>query len=1065
MTILIVAGLMVGTGVIAAAGIAGDSAGESYIRNLQEQAGGTDGVLDAQRWGLDPDVAMTRESVDLLVGHGSLAGIVERYTGALRQDLKIGPTESAGKEMGVWGIEPDSYGQVLQWEALEGELPRNLGEWSADQFIINEQAAMELGLISGDPIHLVLDSADDYRLWSHVETWRETGHFQFATQNPHPLFDDYYHSPENQHEFSFQIDDDPHEAEGVHVTNRLLFFNASTEEGTDLHLEVEAPDGSSDRDGSAGPEATIVWRDPLPGLWNVTLHSPFAVDVDTSLNLTMVWEGAETVGGGETYEGTVRAIVPTKGSDPIHPGPSAFLPLPVLQGILERDDFVNVVLVSAVENTDPERLEEALRAANQATWGGQADVIVPRTDHWAEGLQENVQRLLMIFSTFTLTGGILLIFVLMALLVEDRKRTIAVMRAIGAQRSDVTRMHVSEGTVYAGLAAFAGVLFGIAVVLMLARPLGRQFGSGERGMSLYMDPMTVLGAIGAGFALTILIIAIAAHRAGRLDLPSALRGEEPERPPPNLMSTVKSMLLAVIGASLAAIGFALAWPALSYLGLTLLVVSGSWVVSRSLRRRPFVAANAGLVLLLTLLYLPVLSLDDEATALLLPVLTLGFGMSTSLLLVYTQRVHRLVVAAAGRIRGAVPIVETALSHLRARPGRSALIAGLLATVLLVTTVFVGLLAAVESPNLGDGGGFTVLGETEASIDDPAMHLEAYPPRDHHDPFSKAKAIVSTSWYGAGGFVPVAPTGDSSNEVIRSINPAYKDDVIGLTPSFTATSRFENVQVRSGFAGIQDAFTAVLDDPNLVIVADHMVVAATGTMGDSRSDGRTLEIGDKITIRGQTESGEDHPTLEIIAVIPDSGVSGFYVHPAVLQTLGEPGTRLWATPGEGISDIQLASDLEGAFRSVVLETTIVSDPYPEQREEARNLQLIIGTYLGIGLIVGIVGIGLISVRSVLIRRREITTLRALGATPKQIIAMFAFEALYVTSAAVGIALVGAALVAQAVFADEQFIAAASLEWSILFPLYAATLFAATAMAFLAARQAARMDPSEALGSMD
>ena len=126
------------------------------------------------------------------------------------------------------------------------------------------------------------------------------------------------------------------------------------------------------------------------------------------------------------------------------------------------------------------------------------------------------------------------------------------------------------------------------------------------------------------------------------------------------------------------------------------------------------------------------------------------------------------------------------------------------------------------------------------------------------------------------------------------------------------------------------------------------------------------------------------------------------------------------------------------------------------------------FVGVGLLVGVAGLGVVMVRSVRERRRDVGVFRALGVEPRPVMRSFLFEATFVAAEGVligiGIALVGTYGL---VLNGSGFMAGFTwtVPWRDILMVSALTLGAAALTAAIPARQAGRIRPAQALRLVD
>ncbi len=198
---------------------------------------------------------------------------------------------------------------------------------------------------------------------------------------------------------------------------------------------------------------------------------------------------------------------------------------------------------------------------------------------------------------FSITAGLVLIFLIFIMLAAERKSEMGMARAVGAQRGHLVEMFVYEGTAYDLAAAAVGVAFGVGVGLIIAVTLGQAFAGVGLSLRPNVNLRSLLVSFSLGMLVTFITVLFAANRVSHLNIVSAIRDlPEPPRPP----SYLRDRLLAPFRA--VADGFR------SLFRLRLLRALQSWLIGlpRSLLRLVWLGFSSGpLTLLLGLFLLPV----------------------------------------------------------------------------------------------------------------------------------------------------------------------------------------------------------------------------------------------------------------------------------------------------------------------------------------------------------------------------------------------------------------------------------------------------------------------------
>ena len=132
----------------------------------------------------------------------------------------------------------------------------------------------------------------------------------------------------------------------------------------------------------------------------------------------------------------------------------------------------------------------------------------------------------LIMSMFSITVGILLIFLIFVMLAAARKSEMGMARAVGAKRRHLVQMFVFEGTAYAVVAAAVGVVLGLAVSAVVVRAANRfiQVFDSDFSLATHFEPRSAVIAYCLGMAVTFGTIAFSSYRVSRLNIVVAIRG-------------------------------------------------------------------------------------------------------------------------------------------------------------------------------------------------------------------------------------------------------------------------------------------------------------------------------------------------------------------------------------------------------------------------------------------------------------------------------------------------------------------------------------------------------------
>ncbi|GAA2415407.1 hypothetical protein GCM10010191_27030 [Actinomadura vinacea] len=211
----------------------------------------------------------------------------------------------------------------------------------------------------------------------------------------------------------------------------------------------------------------------------------------------------------------------------------AFEPGTAQRLLMERPGTYTQITVHARDGVPPERLRVALAAALPPGSGLEAITGKRAIDEFAEPLRDilaTLRRFLLVFALISVFVGAFLIFNTFAMLVARRTREMALLRAVGASRAQITRSVLGEATGIGlagstlGLAAGGGLAYGLS--RLLSAVLGEDLPFGAP----VVPTSAVVAAYGVGMAVTLAAAYVPARRAGRTPTPTSRPRPRPSPP-------------------------------------------------------------------------------------------------------------------------------------------------------------------------------------------------------------------------------------------------------------------------------------------------------------------------------------------------------------------------------------------------------------------------------------------------------------------------------------------------------------------------------------------------------
>ena len=677
------------------------------------------------------------------------------------------------------------------------------------------------------------------------------------------------------------------------------------------------------------------------------------------------------------------------------------------------------------------------------------------------------------FGSFSIAAGILLIFLLFVMLAAERKPEMGIARAVGTERVHLVEMFMFEGLLYDVVAAAIGALFGVAVALVMVSALAtavEQFGVDLR---FNVSTRSLITGYALGVVLTFIVVTVSAWRVSLLNIVTAIRNlPEPVTRVRGRASLVWGVGFLALGALMTYAGISAAQGTPFYTGASLLIFSAipfSRAVGTPDRIAFTVAGGAIVVLwLLPWRWVETVSgnLGSDVNIWVVGGIITVIG-TTWLVMYNSDLIVRVALGSFGRVRGLAPILKIALTYPLTNRFRTGVTLSMF-TLVVFTLVVGGTVTTAFTNAFNDkelfGGGFDI--RASAVQINPIGDLEA--------------AIADDASLAAA----VDVVADQSLVPVEAVQPGIENEygdypLRGFSDSFFDHTAYSLAVRAEGYDSNEAVWQALKNDPTLAIV-DALVAPRRDRFGfgapvpDFALDGFYYEDGvmqpTKIEVRNPL-SGETYE-LTVIGVlqevIPDHMIgittSQRFVE-ASFPDRSTPTAHLIAlTPG--VDEEAVAAELESAFLDHGVETVQMSELLEDLVGVNKTFNYLIQGFIGLGLVVGVAALGVVSARTVVERRQEIGVMRAIGFEQGRVQFGFLIESSMVAVSGIVFGTLLGLILAyniiddssrQASWANIKF----AVPWLNLAIIYVVVLAAALVTAYLPARQASRVYPAQAL----
>jgi putative ABC transport system permease protein len=606
----------------------------------------------------------------------------------------------------------------------------------------------------------------------------------------------------------------------------------------------------------------------------------------------------------------------------------------------------------------------------------------------------------MMFLTFgsaIILAGMALIVTIFLILADARKYQLGLGRALGLRKTQIVKLFMLEGLFYSIIAGVIGVLFGLFLGWILVASLNSIWASAVEGYTVpfYFKPISLLIAFLAGFILTLITILFTARHIAKLNIISALHSQ------PNPAHATKRGMLGlgflffVLGLILLIVNFSQSLESFESAGYFLNLFApvlilfgigfiGGYTTKRVKTKRAIISITTFIALIFIIIF-AIRSFPNSDS----PTVELFF--TTGLLLLFgiviitminISELSRGISRFFGLGRKPAPVATYALQNPTRHSGRTAQILAIFTLVIfIITALSINIAIQQESINVisyEQRGGYDVIGESAVPI---SIDLENSSQRAKYKINAPVLNNVSVTEIKMVG----PPGGTCSNMNVR-----YPPRLLGVDHEFVMENSFRFMEpsansksARSIWLELEKNKNDNNDNNRIPIIVDYntLVWIYTGAMGEIYS------IEDEL---GKTID------LEVIGVLENSVFGGtFIMSQDNLEELF-PSTAEYRyvlfkiEPGIEATPEHIANELEQQLRVFGMDAQSIRELIHENQDYEQSFMVLFQAFLGLGLIIGIIGLGVVTVRAVQERRFEIGVLRALGFNRRMVMKAFLIE---------------------------------------------------------------------------
>ena len=778
----------------------------------------------------------------------------------------------------------------------------------------------------------------------------------------------------------------------------------------------------------------------------------------------------QVLSGNSVSTMRVKAIVGYDGGG--SDGAGVLMPLRAAQQFLGKQGLVKALFVANVGGVSATNQAMRVLQPAAARLGLEADNTKQDALKQADAGGAAFMSFFTTFGSFSIAAGILLIFLIFVMLAAERRSELGIARAVGTHRRHLVQMFLYEGLAYDLLAAYVGVLLGVGVAYGMVLAMASAFSTAaDFKISYSVRPTTFLLGYAIGVLLTLAVVAFSAWRVSRMNIVTAIRNlPEPSAEKERRRRRYFGVAALLFGALLVLSGIKAKDAVILGLGFSLVVLGLVPIVRAFGLPERAVHTGAGLALVAWFV-LPISrwlfgELKVNFSIFVLGGLMIVIGASWTIM--YNADILLGAFGSAlGRVRGLAPVVRMSIAY----PLRSLFRTGVTLAMftLVVFTLVVGATTSGAFTNAFNdlnvfGGGFDVRATTSPA--QPIVNMRAALARTHGVPLRDFRVVSSESTLP----VKARQLGVGAKEESYTVN--------GADAAFLSHTTYRLADRARGYGSAAAVWRAIRAHPNLAVV-DQFVVQRKQNWNFAlapkfRLHGFYIEdqVFDPVRVAVRDPQTGKRLTLTVIGVLSDSApqfMSGIWTSQRTLQrAFGDrvlPTIHLFKLR-PGVDAKIAAQGLESEFVANGMQADSLKKLLSELVAANVTMNRLVMGFMGLGLIVGVAALGVITARAVVERRQQIGVLRAIGFRKRMVQLSFLVESSFValTSIAVGTGL--GLVVAHNVISDSQSTPSwhnlsFDVPWMNLGIIFLVVYLVALATTFAPARRAARIYPAQAL----
>jgi len=656
----------------------------------------------------------------------------------------------------------------------------------------------------------------------------------------------------------------------------------------------------------------------------------------------------------------------------------------------------------------------------------------------AKAAMSQFTTMFLALGTFSIIAGITLIINIFVMLSEERKEEMGISRAVGMKKRHLRMVYLFEGAAYSFISSFVGVILGAVtgflIIFAVERIIESVAGSEFEILQYYsISPFSLILAFIGGFSITIGTTLLITQLIARLNIVSAIRNtpvpkvrfklitigwklfsvfdeknnQSDGSPLARFLSFILDKLvfwgtiLTVSGLVTLVLGFLaeLVWPV--FVGASFAIIGLGMIIRYFISERLTYNFVASLILVIYIVPTPE-PVNSFGADLEMFIISGVFMVSAGVLLLVwnTDIILWVVEKIVCALRFSPASIKMAISYPIKKRFRTGVTIFMFALIIFTITTM-SMIVHVFNINIEEfessvGGGYDIIGfSNTAEIGDMEAVLSGTNVSEKVN-WDRTVSLTNgllllniTLPFGAGYQEIPTSCGGVPDKFIETNGYGFNEvawDLIDPDDSMEHTDK--------------NVWNALKVSPDYVIV--DSTFGESGFIGMSM--GGTVKAGDTITVSSLDGTQYNKTVIGISKLLGFRAV--FLYEPYAGQQFNAVEKNLHLISIKGEHDTRdAANDLRKELVLYGFYALVVKETIQEILTVQNNFFNLFNAFLSLGLIIGIVGLGIVTLRSVYERRHEIGMMRAIGFKRHSVVISFLGESTFIAGSGL---LIGAAL---------------------------------------------------------